>query len=413
MRVLFATYADRTHFLPMVPLAWALRADGHDVRVATQPALVDTVVASGLTAVPVGRDNRLWQFLERRPEHFEATKAGPAAPYGAAELPEAELDLDRIRAGYADAVPWWHRMINDPMTEALVAFARQWRPDLVVWETNTYAAAVAATACGARHARLMWSIDYFGRTRELFLALQAAADPGADPLGEWLDRLVRPHGATFDERLVTGDVTIDHLPPSLRFPTALPVQPLRYVPYNGPAVVPDWLREPAHRPRVGLTLGISGVAQFGGYPVAVAEILATLAELDVEIVATLPDSERVKLRAVPHGVRIVPFVSLHDLAPTCAVMVHHTGPGTLCTTAVHGVPHVLLPQQYDEPYLAARVAEQGAGIAVAAARASGPVVRDAVAAVLGDPGFAAGAATLRDQLLAQPSPAEVAALLAA
>ncbi len=36
MRVLFTTYAEKTHFLAMAPLAWALRTAGHEVVVASQ-----------------------------------------------------------------------------------------------------------------------------------------------------------------------------------------------------------------------------------------------------------------------------------------------------------------------------------------------------------------------------------------
>ena len=65
MRVLLTTYPERTHFLAMVPLAWALRTAGHDVRVAVQPKFAPTVTQAGLTAAPVGRNSDLWQILGR------------------------------------------------------------------------------------------------------------------------------------------------------------------------------------------------------------------------------------------------------------------------------------------------------------------------------------------------------------
>ena len=48
MRVLFATYPERTHFLAMVPLAWALRTAGHEVRVASQPTFTDVITRAVL-----------------------------------------------------------------------------------------------------------------------------------------------------------------------------------------------------------------------------------------------------------------------------------------------------------------------------------------------------------------------------
>ncbi|MGW1290379.1 activator-dependent family glycosyltransferase, partial [Streptomyces sp. NPDC002586] len=54
MRILFATFAVKTHLHPQIPIAWALRAAGHDVRVASQPDLAPDITGAGLTAVPVG-----------------------------------------------------------------------------------------------------------------------------------------------------------------------------------------------------------------------------------------------------------------------------------------------------------------------------------------------------------------------
>src|SRR5262249_30229195 len=54
MKALFPTWAWPSHFFPMVPLAWALRAAGHEVRVASGPELAGTIRASGLPAVSVG-----------------------------------------------------------------------------------------------------------------------------------------------------------------------------------------------------------------------------------------------------------------------------------------------------------------------------------------------------------------------
>jgi UDP:flavonoid glycosyltransferase YjiC (YdhE family) len=55
----------------VVAVAWALRAAGHDVRVAAQPDLADAIVQAGLTAVPVGNALDLAELSRRarqRPE---------------------------------------------------------------------------------------------------------------------------------------------------------------------------------------------------------------------------------------------------------------------------------------------------------------------------------------------------------
>src|SRR5262245_27414949 len=56
MRVLMTSWAWPSHYLPMVPLGWALRAAGHEVRVASQPALGQVITDSGQVAVATGPD---------------------------------------------------------------------------------------------------------------------------------------------------------------------------------------------------------------------------------------------------------------------------------------------------------------------------------------------------------------------
>lgn len=176
-------------------------------------------------------------------------------------------------------------------------------------------------------------------TRERFLALS----PGADPLKNWLSGYGRKYGFDFDESLITGEFTLDALPTSLRLDADLDYRSMQYVPYNGPSTVPDWLQRPHDRPRIGLTLGTSATEQFAGYTVSVKDILAELSTLDAEVVATVADD------LGPVDARVVPFVPLDVLAPTCDVVINHAGPGTFLTVARHGVPQLTVPWTFDEP----------------------------------------------------------------
>ncbi|TKK87226.1 activator-dependent family glycosyltransferase [Herbidospora galbida] len=398
MRVLFTTYPQKTHFLMMAPLAWALRTAGHEVAVASQAHFAGVITQAGHTAVPVGRDHGFWRMIDLHPDWLGTGGAGLPDPYDSAMRPASEVGWDDVHPGLARQVERWHRMVNFPMTADLVAFAREWRPDLVVWEPTTYAGAVAARACGAAHARLMWSLDVFGVTRDHFLRLARPGDP--DPLAAWLG----PYTEEFGEDLAVGDLTVHQLPGSLRVEAATANVSMRYVPYGGPATVPSWLREPPARPRVALTLGLSLTDADGGYVVDVQDVLDHLGTLDVEVVATLAAHERERLARVPANTRLVGFTPLHALAPTCAAVVHHAGPGTLSTTALHAVPQLALPHDFDEPALAARLAAQGAGLTLPAGEATGADVRAAVERLLAEPSFAARAADLRDEMLALPTP---------
>jgi glycosyltransferase (activator-dependent family) len=315
-----------------------------------------------------------------------------------------------MRDGYNMLVFRWHKIDNFPMIPDLVAFARQWQPDLVIWEPTTYAGAIAAVACGAAHARLMWSVDLFAVTHERYLHLKNQQPPHDrdDAMIRWLAGYAKKYGDDFSEEMITGQFTIDLLPASMRMEAAdVRYVPLGYVPYGGRAVVPKWLWEPPARPRIAFSLGISATNRFGGYTVGVQDVLDALADLDIEIVATIADKERHKLTRVPDNTRIVSYVPLHALAPTCAAVIHHAGPGTLRTASHYGVPQLALPWDFDEPELARRLAEQGAGIAIHASEATGARVREAVLRLLTEPSYREAAGRLRAEMHAMPSPNEL------
>ncbi|HWM06976.1 MAG TPA: activator-dependent family glycosyltransferase [Actinophytocola sp.] len=411
MRILLATYPEKPIFQPMVPLAWALRTAGHEVRVASQPFFADTITQAGLTAVPVGRqttDN--WRRLtDAYPDRAAAERVGLPAPYDVAE-PGTEIGWDATVAGYRNVLEVWHKQNNFPMVAGLVEFARSWQPDLVVWEATTYAGAIAAKACGAAHARLLWSVDIFGIARDRYRRLRADAYPdraAADPLGEWLGGYGRRYGFAFTEDMITGHFTVDQLPPALRMEADLHYLPMRYVPYGGAAVVPRWLTTPPERPRVAITLGTSATEWFDGYTFSVQDTLDALSDLDIEVVATIAESEQHKLTRVPANTRIVPYVPLDALAPTCSVIVNHAGPGTLLTTARHGVPQLNIPWEFDEPVLARLAKEQGAALTIHPHRVTGKAVRDHVLQLLTEPAFTEHAGRLRAEMHALPTPNEL------
>ncbi|MFF0744472.1 activator-dependent family glycosyltransferase [Streptomyces sp. NPDC004111] len=411
MRVLFTTTPDKSLFQQMVPLAWALRTAGHEVRVACQPSFAAVVTQAGLTAVPVGNERSVWRLPQLRPEHTEAERDGLGIPYNAAERPPEDLDWATMLEGYERVVGRWHKNDNFPVTADLVAFSRAWKPDLILWEPLSYAGAIAAKACGAAHARLLWSIDVLGLTRARFLELKSLRPESErkDPLADWLGSYARKYGAEFSESMTTGHFSIDQFPASLRMTApGHRYVPMRYVPYGGPVSVPDWLREPPARPRVALTLGIAATNRFAGYVANVPDILDSLADLDIEVVATLAESEQRKLtRPVPGNVRVVSYVPLHVLVPTCHAVINHAGPGTFLTTAINGVPQVAVPWDFDEPELARRAAAQGSVLALRADGATGQAVRESLIKVLCEPGYVSAAAQLAAQFQALPSPNEL------
>lgn len=415
MRVLFVSFPHHTHYFSMVPLASALRTAGHEVRVASHPDITEQITAAGLTAVPVGTTG--WYFDDpHAPELLGRILGGGSGHVQGFDFTrddpgqwthESLLALENIAVASLYA-----SVSNDAMLDDLVAYARHWRPDLVVWEQHTFAGAVVARAVGAAHARLLHGVDITVRARQEFLR-QSAALPGPvqDPTAEWLGRAVRryaPH-LGFAEEMVTGQWTIDITPPSSRLDLGLRTVGVRHVPHNGASVVPDWLRAPAERPRVCLTLGLSG--ELDHAPFSFGALLDALAGLDAEIVATLGAEARRPPGPVAENVRLVDFVPLNDLLPTCAAIVHHGGVGTRATAELHGVPQLMLPYGWDTVAKARRVAELGYGLHLPAAELTVDALRTAVERLLTEESFTKAADRVRAEILAEPTPNEAVGVL--
>ncbi|PRY01745.1 activator-dependent family glycosyltransferase [Allonocardiopsis opalescens] len=404
MRVLVTSFAHSSHFGCMVPPAWALRAAGHEVQVLSQPALTAAVTGAGLTAVPVGTDD----FLAIAEAQMQGGAALPpeARLYGATPDEatwEGALGLENIMIAFPTLFN------DDRFIDDVVSYARQWRPDLVLWEPWTPAGAVAARVTGAAHARMLWSLDFLGMARQTFTTLRDR-QPEAhreDPLAEWLTWTVERYGGDFDEELVTGQWTISTMPPSLRLPVDLPVLDMRYIPYNGAAVVPDWLREPAKRPRVCLTLGETGRTTLPGDSFSPPLLVEALADLDIELIATLDESQRGSLERVPDNTRIVDFVPLHALLPSCSLVISHAGAGSFNTALYNGVPQLLIADLLDAPLKARGLAERGAGLAFHPEGLDVEQVRAGVVRMLAESSFTEEAARLREELHALPTPAQL------
>ncbi|MEU5884559.1 activator-dependent family glycosyltransferase [Spirillospora sp. NPDC047279] len=415
MRVLFTTFAAKTHMYALVPLAQALRSAGHEVLVASQPDLVEEIVRTGLTAVAVGEPSGLAEGLRQVEEELDGARESDVG-MDMGETDPARLTWDYVLNVFTAMTSFaFQNNCPEPMVDDLVAFARSWRPDLVVWDTMTFAGPVAAEASGAAHARLLYGVDLVGRMRRTFLRMLDERPPGRrdDPLAEWLGWSAERHGCAFDESMVTGHFSIDQTPPFLRAPLGLPAVPVRYVPYNGPAVVPSWLKEPPKAPRVCLTLGLMRREMLGADRASAGELLNALAGLDVEVVATLNADQLRTLPAVPDNVRAVDFVPLNALLPSCSAVIHHGGSGTLTTACLHGIPQLVVPHMiWDSAETARRLVERGAGLALwDGGDFSANDLKGGLERLLGEPSFGREAGRIRREILATPAPAGIVPVL--
>ncbi|MFD5998898.1 nucleotide disphospho-sugar-binding domain-containing protein [Streptomyces erythrochromogenes] len=234
-----------------------------------------------------------------------------------------------------------------------------------------------------------------------------------DPMEEWLGDTVRRYGGEFGEDLVVGQRTIDPLPPALRFLDGPDRVPMRCAPHNGSSVLPDWLREPQERRRVCLTLGVSHRELLGADRLPLGEVLAALAGVDAEVVATLNTAQLASVTEVPDNVRVVDFVPLETLLPSCSAVIHHGGAGTFNTALSCGVPQLILPDGvWDTDHKARLLEERGAGIRVAQPeKADAATLHGVITRLLEEPSFGRAAARLRDESRDMPAPSAVVPVL--
>ncbi|NUL33168.1 DUF1205 domain-containing protein [Streptomyces lunaelactis] len=153
---------------------------------------------------------------------------------------------------------------------------------------------------------------------------------------------------------------------------------------------------------MALTLGLTVTDHAIGFPIDVEEILEAVADLDIELVATVGEAAQRKLKRVPDNARLVSYVPMQALLPTCSAVIHHAGVGTLSTAAFYGVPQLALPWDVDQPMLSERLAAQGAGLTTHSAKATGQIVRESLQRLLDERTFRDRAKDLRSEILAMP-----------
>ncbi|MFI5557485.1 nucleotide disphospho-sugar-binding domain-containing protein [Streptomyces sp. NPDC051738] len=436
MRVLMTVWPAAAHLYPVVPLAWALHSAGHEVVVASHPDMASTIASVGLTSIPLGD-------AQSMPSPRAATRPVPPAMTEELDAIERALDLPP-----ADADPWkmfrtfvlpaiwdFHPADATPATpppgiDDLVSFCRFWQPDLVIWDPCWPSAAVAAQASGAAHARLLWGLDYWSWVTERIGGLAPETRAGVDhPLARAVRPVADHYGVDVDDELLLGQWTIDPIPSAMRLPTDNRVVPVRWVPFTGTGAVPPWLRQAPDRPRVALSLGVSVRQFFKDGEEFIAAMLRSVADLDVEVVATL-DSAQTQGIDVPRNVRTVDYVPLTQLLPSCSAIVHHGGIGTFGAASAMRVPQLVTvgdieigvqhddgthtsftAKHMDAPPTSQYVLSRGAGLVLDRAEHSVEEMSKRLARVLNEPSFQAGADRVHEELLATPSPHDIVPLL--
>jgi UDP:flavonoid glycosyltransferase YjiC (YdhE family) len=139
--------------------------------------------------------------------------------------------------------------------------------------------------------------------------------------------------------------------------------------------------------------------------------LDAVAGLPYRAVVTTAHTDGAALR-VPGNAVTRRWVPHAELLPGAAATVTHAGHGTVAASLAYGVPVVCLPNPAaDQPALAARVAELGAGIALDGETATPGEIAAAVRTVTEDPAYRTAAAALAARIATAPGVAAAADLI--
>jgi UDP:flavonoid glycosyltransferase YjiC (YdhE family) len=382
MRVLVSSTAGHGHVLPMVPLARALVAAGHDVLWATGADALPLVTEAGVEATAAGATQA---------EHAQARVA----------LLERLGDVPLERRGEHVFPAIFGGFRTPLMLPGLLRIAREWRADLLLHEQGELAAPLVGRLLGLPHV-----VHAFGGASPA-TQVAAAAERVA---GLWAERGLEmpPYAGCYQHLYLdicpssVQTVDLAHLPAR---------QPLRPGSYAGPdpaGGVPG-IDDADGAPLVYLTLGtVQNRAPL------FRMVLTGLAALDVRVLVTLgAGADPASVGPQPGSVTVRDWVPQSAVLPHAAVVVSHGGSGTVLATLAHGLPQVCVPQGADQFRNGTGVTRAGAGVSLPPERLTPDTVASAVRTLLDGPSYGIGARQVADEIAAMPSPADVVGVLEA
>ncbi|MBV9445826.1 MAG: DUF1205 domain-containing protein [Streptosporangiaceae bacterium] len=269
----------------------------------------------------------------------------------------------------------------DPYVDSHVALAERLRPELVVYDPIFGVGPLVAAKLGIPAVALGTGLCQY--LPEMLRELPAAV-------------AFRRHGLRVPEgieTIATSPSALTDGPPLKRV--------MRYVPYNGGGVLPDWLATPAKRPRIAVTIGsmLPKVQGFG----PIERVIAAAADVDAEFILALGDAPIGVPDDMPSNVRTVGWIPMNALLRTCSAAIHHGGDGTTMTCCALGVPQMVLPNGPERYTNAELLRSQGAAYVVDAET----LTAAAINGLITNGNLRTVAEELQSEIASRPSPAEL------
>jgi UDP:flavonoid glycosyltransferase YjiC (YdhE family) len=368
MRILFCTHPGLSHLFPLVPLAWALRVEGHEILISIADCAAEAA-GSGLEIVDVAPDfdmNAINESMMR--EHPELVAAMATTPV---------VELEPWAPGVA--------AVNRPLVPGNMALADSWRPDLVVYDQANTVGLLVADRLGVPAVQQN-TILGTGRSQ------QAIAGHLAD--------LCSRYGVTTPEPVVRVEI----YPPSLL--SRQPEGPFtRWVPYNGGTVLRSRLdAPPGERPRIAVSMGTIEPEAEGLGPLA--SIVEAAARVDADFLLAVGDMATRLPVELPPNVRPVGWTPLSSLLRSCTALIHHGGGGTMMNAVVANIPQMIAhdPGHMMHHAVTTAVQQRGIGLVTPADKVDATMIEVLVA----DDRLRTATREVHDENASLPSPAATA-----
>ena len=375
MRILFTAVPAAGHVNPLLPLARAALAAGHQVALLTGGEMIGKVDAE----IPILKAGPSIETILAEAGRRLGTTRDIRAPSQESDRVAQALETEVFAGARVDlAAP-----------EAL-ELAGRWQPDLIICENADMVGPLVAAATGVPWARVAYAV-----------AMEDDKER----------RRTEKVASRYAERGLTPTPPIayvDPCPPSLQRPGwQSPVHRIGIRPEphrtTGPtSAVPQFPASPP-RPLVVITLG----TVFGTTDMLRA-MIASLEPAGVNVISTLGRQFTADAADLERDwVKLVDYVPLDQLLVGVSVVVSVGGAGTTMGTLQRGIPMVMFPQGADQPRNTAGATRAGAAIQIQSPDETGAAVEK----ILLDPSFTERAQAVAEEMAAMRTTAEVLAEL--